>query len=236
MASTQNGTYAAIDPSMVMQMNYNGYWLRFMAHNSCGDDIVGPVPITVLSAENEYLPTITACDSYMLETGEVITESQVVEFEAVEPCFHIVYQPIEIYQSDYVVEPITSCHEDFEWHGRVFYHSDQMQYAWDTLTNANGCDSIVELNLSFDEYSSFTHNRTACDFYVWEMKPNITYTESTRDSIFVPATGIDDCDTWYYLELTLRQHHRLSAPYHRIRRHRHEHRRVPTDLVVWKLL
>lgn len=203
MSSTQNGTYAVIDPSMVMQMSYNGYWLRFYAHNSCGDDIVGPVPITVLSAEDQWLETITACDSYTLATGEVITESQVVEYEVLEPCFHIVHQPVEINHSDYVVEPITSCQEDYVWHGRTFYRSEQTQYAWDTLTNAYLCDSIVELNLSFDDYASFTHNRTACDSYVWEMKPSITYTESTRDSIFVPAAGPEDCDTWYYLELTL---------------------------------
>ena len=203
MSSTENGTYAAIDPTMLMQMSHNGYWLRFIAQTICGTDVVGPVQITVLSAENEYLEPETACDFYQLPSGEVITESQVVEYEVFEPCFHIVYQPVEISHSDYVVEPITSCHEEFEWHGRTFYHSDQMQYAWDTLTNANHCDSIVELNLSFDEYSSFTHTRTACDSYVWEMKPNITYTESTRDSIFVPAVGPDDCDTWYYLELTV---------------------------------
>lgn len=203
MSSTQNGTYAPIDPSMVMQMSHNGYWLRFVAHNYCGDDIVGPVQITVLSAENQWLETITACDAYEMASGEVITESQVVEFEEYEPCFHIVYQPVEIHHSDYVIEPITSCHEEYEWHGRTFYHSDQMQYAWDTLTNANLCDSIVELNLSFDEYSSFTHNRTACDSYEWEMKPGVTYTESVRDSVFVPAVGIDDCDTWYFLDLTL---------------------------------
>ena len=203
MSSTENGTYAAIDPTMLLQMSHNGYWLRFIAQTTCGTDVVGPVQITVLSAENEYLEPETACDFYQLPSGEVITESQVVEYEVFEPCFHIVYQPVEISHSDYVVEPITSCHEGFEWHGRIFYHSDQMQYAWDTLTNANHCDSIVELNLSFDEYSSFTHTRTACDSYVWEMKPNITFTESTRDSIFVPAVGPDDCDTWYYLELTV---------------------------------
>ena len=203
MSPTENGTYAAIDPTMLLQMNHNGYWLRFIAQTTCGTDVVGPVQITVLSAENEYLEPETACDFYQLPSGEVITESQVVEYEVFEPCFHIVYQPVEISHSDYVVEPITSCHEEFEWHGRTFYHSDQMQYAWDTLTNANHCDSIVELNLSFDEYSSYTHTRTACDSYVWEMKPNITYTESIRDSIFVPAVGLDDCDTWYYLELTV---------------------------------
>lgn len=205
MSSTQNGTYAAIDPTMSMQMGHNGYWLRFMAHNSCGDDIVGPVQITVLSVEDQWMQTITACDVYELESGEVITESQIVEYEILEPCFHILYQPIEINHSDYVVEPITSCHEEFEWHGRTFYHSDQTQYAWDTLTNANLCDSIVELNLNFDAYSSFTHTRTACDSYVWEMKPSHTYTESVRDSIFVPAVNPEDCDTWYFLDLTLGQ-------------------------------
>lgn len=203
MSSTQNGDYANIEPTMVMQMIHNGNWLRFKAQNSCGADIVGPVQITVLSAENQWLETITECDFYELPSGEIITESQVLEYYESEPCFHIVYQPVDIYYSDYVIEPITSCHEEYEWHGRVFHHSNQMQYAWDTLTNINQCDSIVELNLSFDEYSSFTHSRTACDSYVWEMNPNITYTESVRDSVFVPAVNPEDCDTWYYLELTL---------------------------------
>lgn len=203
MSSTQNGTFAQIDPEMPMQMNYNGYWLRFWAHNSCGDDYVGPVRITVIAEVEETLPTIEACDSYTLESGEVITESQVVDYETYDPCLHIVHQPIEINHSDYVVEPITSCHETFEWHGMTFYHSEQTQYATVTLTNMSNCDSVVELQLDFDEYSSYTHNRTACDSYVWEMKPDYVYTESTRDSVFVPAVGPDDCDTWYFLELTM---------------------------------
>ena len=203
MAATQNGTYAQIDPTMPMQMSHSGNWLRFWVHNSCGDDIVGPVRITVLPAEDQWLETITSCDSYQLESGEVITESQVIEYEVYEPCFHIVHQPIEINYSDHVMEPITSCHETFEWHGQTFYHSDQTQYGTITLTNMQNCDSVVELQLDFDEYSSYTHNRTACDSYVWEMKPDYVYTESTHDSLFVPAVGPDDCDTWYFLELTL---------------------------------
>jgi hypothetical protein len=203
MSSTQTGTFAMIDPTMPMQMSHNGYWLRFWAHNSCGDDIVGPVQITVLSAEDQWLDTETYCDFYELPSGGVIYESQVIEYEVAEPCFHIVHQPIVINHSDYVVEPITSCHEEEVWHGRTFYYSEQTQYAWDTLTNIHQCDSIVELNLNFDEFSSYTHNRTACGSYVWEMKPDVVYTESVRDSVFVPAVGQDDCDTWYFLELTV---------------------------------
>ena len=203
MSSTQNGTYATIDTSMTIQMSHNGYWLRFVAHNTCGDDIVGPVPITVLSAEDVWLDTETACDFYELPSGEMITVSQVVDYEVFEPCFHIVHQPVEINYSVYVVEPITSCREEYVWHGRTFYQSDQMQYAWDTLTNVDHCDSIVELNLSFGNYAIYTYNRTGCDSYVWEMNPTVTYTESVRDSVFVPATGPDDCDTWHILDLTL---------------------------------
>ena len=203
MSPTQNGTFATIDPTMTMQITHNGYWLRFVAHNSCGDDIVGPVQITVIANAEEWLETITACDSYILPSGEVITESQTVDYESYDPCFHLVHQPIEINHSDHVTEAITSCHESFEWHGTTFYHSDETQYSTVTLVNAMGCDSVVELQLDFDEYASYTHKRIACDSYVWEMNPDYTYTESVRDSVFVPAADESDCDTWYYLELTL---------------------------------
>jgi len=203
MANTQNGTYGGINPAMIMQMSHNGCWIRYYAHTSCGTDIIGPVPITVLSAEDQWLETIVACDAYELPSGEVVTESCVVDFEVYEPCFHIVHQPFVINYSDYVIDPITSCHDEYVWHGRTFYRSEQTQYAWDTLQNVNGCDSIVELNLDFGNYSTYTHNRIACGSYEWEMNPGHIYYESVRDSVFVPAVGQDDCDTWYYLELTL---------------------------------
>lgn len=205
MASTQNGTYAQIDPTMPMQMSYNGYWIRFWAHNSCGDDYVGPVMVTVIAEAEEWLDAIEACDSFTLESGEVINETQVVDYETYDPCLHTVHQPIIINHSDHVVEPITSCHETYEWHGMTFYHSDQTQYATVTLTNMANCDSVVELQLDFDEFASYTHNRIACDSYEWEMNPGHIYYETQRDSVFVPAVDPDDCDTWYYLNLTLGQ-------------------------------
>ena len=203
MSSTQNGTYAGFNPSTPMQLTQDGYWVRYLARNSCGEAILGPVRITVLSMDNVTLEPIVACDFYQLPSGEVITESQVIEYGEEEPCPHVVFQPIEIHHSNYVVEPVISCHEEEVWHGRTFYYSDQTQYAWDTLTNIYQCDSIVELNLNFDEFSSYTHYRTACDSYVWEMNPDVVYTESVRDSVFVPAVDPEDCDTWYFLELVV---------------------------------
>ena len=203
MAATQNGTFAPIEAGMLMQSSHNGYWLRFLAHNSCGDAVVGPVQVMVISAVEEWLETIVACDAYTLESGQTITESQTLDFETYDPCYHMVHQPIIINHSDYKVEAITSCHDDYEWHGHIFHRSLQTQFAWDTLVNANNCDSIVELNLDFGDYSTYTHSRTACDAYEWEMKPGVTYYESQRDSVFVPAVSDEDCDTWYFLDLTL---------------------------------
>lgn len=204
MATTQNGGYEPFDSTMVMQSNFNGYWIKFVARNNCGEDFIGPVMITVLTVEDQWLETITACDAYTIpETGEVITQSQTVEYEVFEPCYHIVHQPVEINYSNHVTDSITWCHEEYVWNGMTFYHSDQTQFATITLSNQFGCDSVVDLKLDFDEYASYTHARTGCDSYVWEMKPDHTYTESAIDSVFVPAVGPDDCDTWYYLDLTL---------------------------------
>lgn len=203
MSSTENGSFTAISPTMPMQLSYDGYWLRYLAHNSCGDYIVGPVLIRVVAEAEDWLETIYSCDSYTLSTGAMITESQVIDYETYDPCLHIVHQPIVIEHSDQVTERVTSCHETYEWHGMTFDHSDEIQYAAVTLTNASGCDSIVELQLDFDSYAAYTHNRTACGSFVWEMKPNHVYTESVRDSVFVAATNEEDCDTWYYLNLTL---------------------------------
>ena len=204
MATAQNGSYQPFDSTMVMQSTHNGNWVKFVARNACGEDFIGPVMITVITAEDQWLASITACDSYTIpETGEIITQSQTIEYVVDEPCTHTVYQPVEINYSDHVTDSITWCHEEYVWNGMTFYHSDQPQYATITLSNQFGCDSIVDLKLSFDDYASYTHNRIGCDSYVWEMKPDHVYTESARDSLFVPAANPEDCDTWYYLELTL---------------------------------
>lgn len=203
MSSTPDGTFTAISPTLPMQLSYNGNWLRFMAHNSCGEYIVGPVLITVMAETEEWLETIHSCDSYTLESGDVITESQVVDYEFYDPCFRVVHQPIEITYTDHVTEYITSCHESVVWNGMTFYHSDQTQYSTVTLSNQAQCDSIVELQLDFGDYSSYTYNRAACESYVWDMNPNQVYTESVRDSVFVAAIDEEDCDTWYILNLTI---------------------------------
>ena len=207
MSPTQNGTFAPIDPNMPMQLDHSGYWLRFLAQNSCGTDVVGPVMITVISTEEQWLETITACDVYVLESGQIITESTTIDFEEFEPCHHWVHQPIDINHSDNVVEQITSCRDEFEWHGMTFYRSEQTQYASVSLTNIYDCDSVVELQLDFGDYAKITETpQRVCDSYYWPRNhTTYQYDEShphVMDSVFIPGDEVV-CDSMIYLDLTM---------------------------------
>lgn len=209
MASTQNGTYAQIDPTMPMQMSYNGYWLRFWAHNSCGDDIVGPVQVTVISAEDQWLETITACDSYTLESGETITESTTLDYEVFEPCYHFVHQPIEINHRNHVFVPITSCHDEYTWpeNGVTYYRPNGMQWDSVTLINHYGCDSVRVLQLDFGDYAIITETpQQVCNSYFWPRNNTTYYYDENQphvfDSIFIPGDEIV-CDSMIYLNFTM---------------------------------
>lgn len=210
MSPTQNGTFAPIDPTMPMQLDHSGYWLRYLAQNSCGSDVVGPVVITVLPVEDQWLETITACDAYVLESGQVVTESTTIEYEVFEPCYHHVHQPIVINRSNHEIQPITSCNDEYEWHGMTFYRSDETQYASVSLTNIYGCDSVVELQLDFGDYAKITEQRTACDYYEWPRKPGSHYTASQTDSLFIEGDEIV-CDSMIYLNLTVGQTYMLEG-------------------------
>lgn len=200
-------TYFDFDPSEGIP-NAGTYYVNFHAVvNECGFEADGEEPalITVIIVEDEWLEDIVDCNSHTLESGEVITQSQVIEYVSYQPCLHKIYQNIEIHHSDTVPEPRISCRDEFVWHGQHFNRSDMTQIAfWNTI-NIYGCDSVRVLLLDFDDYDSYTYNETACEPYVWEMKPDTVYIESTCDSLFIPAVSETDCDAWYYLNLTVNQ-------------------------------
>lgn len=170
----------------------------------CGFEAHGePISVAVIAAGDQWLPEISVCDYYMLPSGDIVTESQVLDSVSNEPCPHTVFQPIVIRHGDTVPEVRSTCRDEFVWHDSVFYRADETQFAyWDTI-NDDGCPRLVELQLTFGDYDSYTYQETACDAYVWEMKPDLVYSESTQDTVFVPAVGDEDCDKWYYLDLTV---------------------------------
>jgi hypothetical protein len=188
-------------PSMLMQSSLDGYQLRFVAGNSCGESQLGPVSISVLTVADVW-DTIPACDFYVLPSGETITTSQEFEYLLEEPCPHVLHSYVSIHYSDTVLDQHTSCHEEFVWHGQTFFRSDGPQIAyWDTI-NAYGCNRVMELHLDFADYEAITEYRLACNEYVWP-RNGLHYTESQIDSCFIHSTDPEVCDSVIYLNLTL---------------------------------
>jgi len=69
-----------------------------------------------------------------------------------------------------------------------------------TLTNAEGCDSIVTLNLTIKNSTSGSESISECDSYTWQANDQ-TYTESgTHTATLVNSSG---CDSVATLELTI---------------------------------
>ena len=70
----------------------------------------------------------------------------------------------------------------------------------DTIPNANGCDSIITLNLTVNPITSSSETVNACDSYTWSAN-GVTYTTSGQDShAFLSAAG---CDSLVTLNLTI---------------------------------
>ena len=70
----------------------------------------------------------------------------------------------------------------------------------DTIPNANGCDSIITLNLTVNPITSSIETVSACDSYTWSAN-GVTYTTSGQHSqAFLSVAG---CDSLVTLNLTI---------------------------------
>ncbi|MES2557048.1 MAG: LamG-like jellyroll fold domain-containing protein [Bacteroidota bacterium] len=70
----------------------------------------------------------------------------------------------------------------------------------DTIPNANGCDSIITLNLTINPITSTSQTVSACDSYTWSAN-GMTYTASGQHSH--PMLSVAGCDSLVTLNLTI---------------------------------
>jgi hypothetical protein len=96
------------------------------------------------------------------------------------------------------VDAHTVC-ESFTWiNGRTYTASNFSDTL--LLTAANGCDSIITLNLTVNHHSNTVDAQSACDTYTW-IDGN-TYTASTSTPTFT-LTNAAGCDSTVTLNLTV---------------------------------
>ena len=100
--------------------------------------------------------------------------------------------------TEYAIDTITAC-DSFTWtNGRTYTESSDT--AIHIYQDADGCDSIVTLNLTILRSTESTDSITACDSYTWTDGMNYTSSNNTALDTFVNAAG---CDSIVTLHLTI---------------------------------
>ena len=107
---------------------------------------------------------------------------------AIEPKENNIY-PSDVFNTDLIV----GC-DNYTWIDGVTYYTDTNSAKY-TLQTANGCDSIITLNLTINNSTASSSSVTACDSYIW-VQNNMTYNTSGVYVDTIPnATGCDSIIT-----------------------------------------
>jgi gliding motility-associated-like protein len=145
----------------------------------------------------------TACDSYTWIDGNNYTASNNTAtwtLTNAAGCDSVVTLDLTINNSNTGTEVVTACN-NYTWIDGNTYSASTNTPTW-TLTNVNGCDSVVTLNLTIDIFAAGTDIQTACDTYTW-IDGN-TYTSSNNTATFTYVGGsINGCDSIVTLDLTM---------------------------------
>ena len=101
--------------------------------------------------------------------------------------------------ASYITQTIDTCATGYTWLDGITYTSSTSspQYA---LTKANGCDSIITLNLIINQPDAITKTVNACGSYTWI--DGVNYTSSTTSPTVI-LTNIHGCDSAVTLNLTI---------------------------------
>ncbi|MBR5982177.1 MAG: hypothetical protein IK025_00440, partial [Bacteroidales bacterium] len=171
----------------------------FTLTNAEGCDSIVTLHLTLNS--NTGIDTQIACDSYTWIDGITYNESTsepTFTFTNAEGCDSVVTLHLTVNHSNTGIDEQTAC-DSYEWIDGVTYTESTNEPTF-TLTNAEGCDSVVTLLLTINNSNSGIDEQTACDTYTW-IDGN-TYTESTTEPTFM-LTNAEGCDSVVTLHLTV---------------------------------
>lgn len=170
--------------------------------NSAGCDSTITLNLTI-AQPSFATDTIVACDSYTWIDGNTYTSSNNTATDTLinaAGCDSIITLDLIILNSSSSIDSVTSC-DSYTWiDGNTYTTSNNT--ATDTFSNAAGCDSVVTLNLTILQSTSFTDSVFACDSYTW-IDGN-TYTASNNTATFTLPNAAG-CDSVVTLNLTIGQ-------------------------------
>lgn len=170
--------------------------------NSVGCDSIVTLNLTINNS-NYTTDIQKACDSYTWIDGITYNESNDTVTHVVSNsvgCDSIITLNLTIEYSNSGIDVLSSC-DSLTWiDGTTYYHSTNS--ATYTLTNAQGCDSTVTLDLTILDSDSSSVSETACESFTWPLN-SVTYTSSGIHN--TTLTNIEGCDSVVSLNLTIEQ-------------------------------
>ena len=144
---------------------------------------------------------ITSCNNYTWIDGVTYTTSNnsaIITIPSSSGCDSVVYLDLTINYDSYQTDVQTSCNS-YTWIDGVTYTSSTNTPTFN-LTNQNGCDSIISLNLTIYGSSNSTDFQNACDSLSWINGQ--TYYASNNSAQFV-TQNLFGCDSIINLDLTV---------------------------------
>ncbi len=167
-----------------------------------GCDSVLTITVTI-NSNATATDMITNCDSYVWRDGNTYTVSNstatyVVVGAATNGCDSVYTLNLTINNSNTGIDTQIAC-DSYTWiDGNTYTSSNNT--ATHTLTNMEGCDSVVTLNLTINNSNTGIDTQVACDSYTW-IDGN-TYTSSNNTAMHT-LTNVAGCDSVVTLNLTI---------------------------------
>ena len=168
--------------------------------NAAGCDSIISLDLTINNSTTSTDVQI-ACDSYIWMNGVTYYASNNTAKDTImnaAGCDSIITLDLTINNSSASTDVQIAC-DSYIWIDGVTYYTSN-NTAKDTIMNANGCDSIITLDLTINNSSASTDVQSACDSYMW--MDGVTYyaSNNTAKDTVMNAAG---CDSIITLDLTI---------------------------------
>lgn len=155
----------------------------------------------VISSASESTHMISTCESYEWIDGNTYNESNNMATFTIENaagCDSVITLDLIILEASEATDTQVAC-ETYEWiDGNTYTESNNM--ATFTIENAEGCDSVITLDLTILDASEYIDVQEACGTFDW-IDGN-TYAESNNTASF-SLENTEGCDSIIYLDLTI---------------------------------
>lgn len=166
---------------------------------SNGCDSILLITLTIINSSTSTL-NVVACDSMVSPSTNYTWYVSGTYYDTlvnVAGCDSIIRVNLIIHYTNSSIVNIATCDSLVSPSGLYTYYTSGVYN--DTLTNANGCDSIITLNVTITTQIQIAYKDTLCDSLLSPSGTKWWYTSGVHyDTIFNPS----GCDTVYVIDLT----------------------------------